>query len=84
MFDRSGQLVLRSDFPETQARDLLSAVGFADWALAFVVACVPGLRRCVRALATVPPGNQKSEDNVEAAKAGGQKPVRPGCWGHYG
>jgi glutamate-ammonia-ligase adenylyltransferase len=34
MFDRSGQLVLRPDSPETQARDLLSAVGFADWALA--------------------------------------------------
>ena len=34
MFDRSGQLVLRTDFPEPQARDLLSAVGFADWALA--------------------------------------------------
>jgi [glutamine synthetase] adenylyltransferase / [glutamine synthetase]-adenylyl-L-tyrosine phosphorylase len=34
MFERSGQLVLRPDFPETQARDLLSAVGFADWALA--------------------------------------------------
>jgi [glutamine synthetase] adenylyltransferase / [glutamine synthetase]-adenylyl-L-tyrosine phosphorylase len=34
MFERSGQLVLRSDFPDVQARDLLSAVGFADWALA--------------------------------------------------
>ncbi|HEV3300426.1 MAG TPA: glutamine synthetase adenylyltransferase [Planctomycetaceae bacterium] len=34
MFEPSGQLVLRADFPETEARDLLSAAGFADWALA--------------------------------------------------
>src|SRR5580704_1959521 len=34
MFEHSGQLVLRADFPEAEARELLSAVGFADWALA--------------------------------------------------
>jgi [glutamine synthetase] adenylyltransferase / [glutamine synthetase]-adenylyl-L-tyrosine phosphorylase len=34
MFERSGQLVLRPDFSETEARDLLSTAGFADWALA--------------------------------------------------
>ncbi len=34
MFEQSGQLVLRADFPEADARELLSAVGFADWALA--------------------------------------------------
>jgi glutamate-ammonia-ligase adenylyltransferase len=34
MFERSGELVLRTDLPETEARKLLSATGFADWALA--------------------------------------------------
>ena len=34
MFENSGQLVLRPNFPETEARNLLSAAGFADWALA--------------------------------------------------
>jgi [glutamine synthetase] adenylyltransferase / [glutamine synthetase]-adenylyl-L-tyrosine phosphorylase len=34
MFDQSGQLVLRPDYPEAEARELLRTVGFADWALA--------------------------------------------------
>src|SRR5713101_4628263 len=43
------------------------------------IAAFVGLRRWASALATVPPGNEKSKDDVQAAKARGQKPVGPGC-----
>src|SRR5579872_981774 len=36
-----------------------------------------GLRGCWSALATVPPGDEISEDHVQAAEAGGEKPVGP-------
>src|ERR1700719_2415658 len=39
---------------------------------------IAGLRRWATALATVPPGNEKSKDDVESAKTGGQERVRPG------
>jgi len=42
------------------------------------------LRRRASALATVPPGNEKSKDDVESAKTGGEKPVGPGCGGNDG
>src|SRR6266403_604921 len=45
------------------------------------IAAFVGLRRWTSALATVPPGNEKSKDDVESAKTGGQKPVGPGCGG---
>src|SRR5712691_9990752 len=48
------------------------------------IAAFVGLRRWASALATVPPGNEKSKDDVEAAKTGGQKPVGPGCRGDDG
>src|SRR5208337_2690770 len=37
-----------------------------------------GLWRAGRGLATVPPGDEESENEVQAAEAAGQKPVAPG------
>src|ERR1700676_1034348 len=37
-----------------------------------------GLRRCASALATMPPGDEESKDDVQAAEAGGEKIVCPG------
>src|SRR5258706_9101727 len=38
-----------------------------------------GLRRCASALATVPPGDEKSKDDVQATESRGQEIVGPGC-----
>src|SRR5208283_4506195 len=35
------------------------------------------------ALATVPPGDEKSEDDMQAAESGGQEPVAPGSGTKY-
>src|ERR1700720_2061143 len=40
-------------------------------------AAFAGLRRWVCDLATVPPGNEKSKDDVQAAESSGEKPVCP-------
>src|SRR6267154_1789834 len=48
------------------------------------IAAFVGLRRCASALATVPPGNEKSKDDVEPAKTGGEEPGGPGGGGDDG
>src|ERR1035438_413288 len=42
-----------------------------------------GLRRWASALATVPPCNEKSKDDMETAEAGGEEIVCPGGGGEY-
>ena len=41
------------------------------------------LRRWASVLATVPPGDEKSKKDMEAAETCGEKPVCPGCGGDY-